>query len=422
MVRSPVKSDADQVLDGQRQQNRRGLAKYCVWKRGPQSRAQLAEALNLNLPTVSVLASGLLSSGELVEEGFSDSTGGRKAQLVDLNGDLGTVVGLTFSSRGITSATADLKGRLHNHRIFPFSPADGRQRALDTVREAIGEQVAFVDGAKSMPAPSQIGIGISGVVNRSAGVSRLFPRFEEWRDVPLREIAEKDFGVPAVVDSHLAAIALAEATFGKHRGFRNALYVQLGPGLGVGIIIGGRVYRGSQEHAGEFGHTAVVENGPVCYCGSYGCLESVASDSALVQQAEAGMREGVQTRIGEFLSEPGKVTPGAVLRAAAAGDRFAANLTGRVASLIGMGIANLVNLFGPELVILGGTMAEAGELMINPISATMAGRVLDPIGKGVEIRSSSFGNEEGIKGAVTLALEAVMTRGLSARDLAAEAF
>lgn len=409
--------DADNGEESVRKAVRKALIRYHVWKDGPLSRGRIAEILNLNLPTISYCVGELLASGDVIEEGYATSTGGRKPQLLEINAAKGTVIGVTFSSRGISSAWSDLKGSLSNIQIYPFSPAQGKAKAIETIFKAIRDQFEALTKQPGTAPVCQIGLGVSGLLNTTTGVSNVFPRFEEWVDVPLRELVEKEFKVPAVVDSHIAAIALAESMFGKYNGFENALFVQLGPGLGLGIVIGGHIYRGSKLNVGEFGHTTLTEDGgPICYCGNYGCLESIASDYALVQQAEAAIKEGVNTRIGEFAPEPGKITPGAVFRAAAEGDRFAANLVEKIGRLLGTGIANLVNLFGPEIIILGGTMSAAGDLLLNPICRTLRTKALDRMEKDVEIKTGSFGKEEAIKGATTLALYKYLTRDLG--DLA----
>jgi len=410
----------DIAESGARKQTRKALIRFHVWKDGPISRGRLAEVLRLNLPTISNCVAELTSSGDLSEEGYADSTGGRKPQLLDINPGKGAVVGLTFSSRGISSTWADLKGNTHNPKTYPFSPANGKPRALDTVFAAIAEQFRSVAEIPNAPPICQIGVGISGLVSSKKGISRSFPRFEEWADVPLRDLICERFLVPTTVDSHIAAITLAETVFGKHRGFKNALYVQLGPGLGLGIVINGQIYHGSKIGVGEFGHTTVVEDGPICYCGNYGCLEGLASDYALVQQAENAVREGVNTRIIDFSSEPGKVTTGAVFRAAQAGDRFAVNLIEKIGRLLGTSMANLMNLFGPEMIIFGGTMTDAGgDLLLNPIYNTMRTKALARMERDIEIKTSSFGREEALKGAVTLALYHHLAHGICAEgDLA----
>lgn len=418
-------NDDTAATEKRRKLVRKALVRFLVWKEGPLSRGKLARTLSLNLPTVSSCVNELVAAGELAEEGYEESTGGRKPQLLDVRPERMTVVGLTFSSRGISSAWADMKGNLNNLRIYPFQPGEGRQRALDTIHTAITEQMESAQQARGHK-PVQIGMGVSGLLDASTGVSHLFPRFDEWSDVPLGPMMTERFGVPTIVDNHIAAIALAETVFGNNRGLRNGLYIQLGPGVGAGIVIDGRIYRGSKLSVGEFGHTTVggSDLSVLCYCGNYGCLEAVAGDYALVQQAEAAIRESVKTRIPECASVPGRITPGAVFRAAQQGDRFAMNLVEKVAQLLGTGIANLVNLYGPETIILGGTMAQAGEIMLEPISRTMRKCALEPMQTGIQITRSSFGNDEAIKGAVTLALYQHLTKDLGgwlARDPLAEA-
>ncbi|MGB9691407.1 MAG: ROK family protein [Candidatus Sumerlaeaceae bacterium] len=389
----------------ERRAHRLALIRFHVWREGPVSRARIGKILGLNLPTVSNCVGELLKKGELVEEGFAESTGGRKPQLLNVNPQKASVIGVAFSTRGISSAWADLRGTLQNIHIYSFSPSEGKEKALATLREAIVDQLEAVRLAPQAGPVKQIAIGISGLVNAREGVSLGFPRFDEWVDIPLRSIFENEFGVPVVVDNHIVAVTLAESIAGQLRDFENALYVQLGPGLGVGILINERIYRGSKLNVGEFGHTTVTEHGPICYCGNYGCLESLASDYALVQQTEAALREGVKTAIPEYAPEPGKITTGAIFRAAADGDRFALNLVEKAARLIGTGIANLVNLFGPQKIIIGGTMAEAGgDMLMSALCATLSTKALDRMEKDVEIRQSSFGKEEAIRGAVTLAL------------------
>ncbi len=389
----------------ERRGHRLALIRFHVWREGPVSRARIGELLGLNLPTVSNCVGELLEKGEIIEEGYAESTGGRKPQLLSVNAKKGSVIGVTFSTRGISSAWADLRGTLNNIRIYPFSTSEGKDKALATLSQAIRDQWDAVRLSPEAGPVKQIGIGISGLVNAREGISLGFPRFDEWVDVPLRSIFEREFKVPVVVDNHIVAVTLAESIAGQLKDFENALYVQLGPGLGVGILINGRIYRGSKLNVGEFGHTTVTENGPICYCGNYGCLESLASDYALVQQTEAALREGVKTAIPDYAPEPGKITTGAIFRAAADGDRFALNLVEKAARLIGTGIANLVNLFGPQMIIIGGTMAEAGgDMLMSALCATLSTKALDRMEKDVEIRRSSFGKEEAIRGAVTLAL------------------
>lgn len=377
---------------------------FNIWKEGPISRGKLSNLMNLNLPTISYLVHDLLCSGEIIEVGFALSTGGRKAQLLDVNPNFGRVVTLEFSSKGITSATADLKGRIYNERFNVFSPRDGKNRAIEQIYQAIGHQISYIRRDEKQEA-KKIGVGISGLVDEDRGISVGFPRFDEWVEVPLKQLLEKKYGVSTIVENHICATTLAENIFGKYKEFRNVLYFHLGPGLGLGIIINGNVYKGSKFNVGEFGHTTIVENGPICYCGNYGCLETLASDYALIGQAEAALREGVNSRISDFMGKDKNLTAQAIFSAAADGDRLAYQLVEKAGQYLGTGIANLINILAPEVLILGGTMANAGDgLLIQPICRTLKSKALQRLEKDIQIKLSSFGKQEGVIGAATLAL------------------
>jgi len=381
---------------------------FQIWKTGPASRADLSRSLHLSLPTIANIITELQQKGLIADGMTSPSTGGRKAQLVDIRADLGTVIGVSFTSRGISAATGNMKGGLRHIRHYDFSVGQGRDAALQTISRAIEDQL------KENPAkPRQVGLVVSGLIDRERGVSLGFPRFEGWVDVPLVKLIEEKFDIPAVLDNHIAGTTLAELLFGQYRGFNNALYVQLGPGLGMGIVINGELYRGSSRNVGEFGHVSMrEEGGPLCYCGNYGCLESMAGDHALVQQAQAGLNEGVQTRVADLAAAAGHLSIREVFKAAAEGDRFALNLVERAARLIGTGIANVTNILAPDIIVLGGTMTGAGDLLLDSICKTLPTKALNRVEKHVQICPGSFGRDETIAGAVATALYHHFSQGI----------
>ncbi len=385
-------------------ESRRASILYELWKEGPISRGALAERMGLNLPTVSAIVQELIKSGELIEEGFATSTGGRKAQLLDVNPKQGGVVAIEFSSRGILSASSDMKGRLHNHVIRPFNAAQmGKEATLEAIIEAIEDQKMFLKEDEGLEM-ARIGVVLSGLINEDAGISISFPRFEEWQNVNIVDILSKKFGIPVDLSSHVIGTTLAESIFGRFRETKNFLYVHLGPGLAIGLVVDGYVYRGTKATVGEFGHLTIDDNGPICYCGNYGCLETLASDWALVQQAESAIKEGVQTHIPEHVDDSGVITPAAIFSAAEMGDRLAGNMIDKAGHYIGTGLAGVVNLLAPEAIVFGGSMSDDGERLIKAIMHTIKRRALEALEDDIQVDLGTFGLQAGVFGAVAIAL------------------
>lgn len=383
--------------------NRQADVLYQLWKEGPISRGALADLMGLNLPTVSAVVQDLIRSGEVIEEGFATSTGGRKAQLLDVNPKRGGIVAVEFSSRGILSASSDMKGRLNNHVIRGFNPSLGKDGTIQAIIDAIEDQKQFLKEDEGLEL-SRIGLVVSGLIDQANGVSVSFPRFEEWNQVPIVSILSKHFGVPVNLASHVIGTTLAESIFGRFKETGSFLYVHLGPGLALGMVFDGIVYQGLKTTVGEFGHLTVDDNGPICYCGNYGCLETVASDWALVQQAQQAIGEGVQTHIPEHVDDSGLITPMAIFQAAEMGDRLASNMIDKAGHSIGTVLAGIVNLLAPQAIVYGGSMVEDGERLIKAIQHTIKRRALEALEKDIQADLGSFGLQAGVCGAVAIAL------------------
>jgi len=376
---------------------------YLVWRFGPISRSELAFKMNLNLPTISNLVNELIDLGKLIEQGHADSTGGRKPQLLEINTNDSSVIAVYVSSKSITSVLSNMKGNWGEREVINISQPYTVDDILSKLMEIFEKQIS-----KSQSSGKQIkraGIAISGIVDSINGISMKFPRCDEWSEIPLKKMVEEKFGITTIVENNIRAIGLAENLLGKYKEYKNILYINLGPGIGMGIIINGNLYKGSNLNAGEFGHITIVEDGPLCYCGNNGCLESVASDYAMVDIASNAIKQGVSTKITSFISgNDEEITAEAIFKASKLGDRFAYNLIEKSTHYIGTGIANLLNLFGSELIILGGDMASFEDQILEPINRTIRQRALERIADNAKIVFSSFGKDEGVMGAVVLAL------------------
>lgn len=387
-----------------------------IFRSGSIERNVLAQKLRLSPIIVAQILQKLIQQEKIKIIGKGKSSGGRKPEVFSLNPQWGKVIALTFTSQGIQSAGANPQAALENVQAYEFSPDFSRSQTLDVIYRAISEQIIYLH--KQNQQIFRIGIAISGQVDERLGISLNFPRYEQWQDVPLRSLMEKKFSLPISVANHVTATTLAENLLGKYTETKDVLYFHLGHGLGLGIIAGGEVYRGSRLNVGEFGHTTVgSENNWICYCGSYGCLEGIASAEAIQRQFVQALREGAGSsllaqnlrpeekgleKVG-FQLTSNKPSVGEIFKAAASGDRLAYQIVARAARYLGTGIANMVNIFSPQLIILGGMMAEESDLLIDLVKQNLKARALQKIGEELEVVRSSFGKNEGIMGAACLA-------------------
>ena len=337
------------------------------------SRGDLAARLSAAAPTVSNLVRELIDLGLVVEDGYLQSAGGRRPAVLKLRPDYAHAMGVEVTSRGVCAVMADLAGNLRAERAALSPQPRTKDEVLDALFRTVDELVRMAEG----PAAVGMGIGISGLVSRDGRVSREFPHAVGWKDVPVAQLIEQRFGMTPLMDNDVHAAALGELRFAGWHDTQNAVYLQLGRGIAVGLITGGRVHRGASGNAGEFGHIAVREDGPICYCGNRGCLETLASPPALEAQCVEALQRGVRSVLSDAPDADGtRVTIRQIFEAARANDRLACNLLEEAGRAIGTGLANLVNVYNPGLVILGGELAEDDCPLVEIIERTLRGRVL----------------------------------------------
>jgi len=252
---------------------------------------------------------------------------------------------------------------------------------------------------------SAIGIACGGPLDRKTGVLHKVPNLPGWEGICLTKVFSEEFGVPAYLDNDATAAALGEAMFGAGRGVDHFVYFTISTGIGGGIIIDGKPYRGCGENAGEFGHTKIVPDGPPCNCGDRGCLESLASGTAIARIAREGLQSGAQSVIREWMCSPEDVTAELVARAAAQADPFAREIWSQAMRYLGLGIANVVNVLNPRLVILGGGVTKAGDLLFAPVREVVRERAMKALSCEVEIVPAANGDLVGLMGAFAVAME-----------------
>lgn len=379
----------------------RNIVLNLIKSRGPISRTHIARLSGLSLATISGITADFIESGLVHEMGKGESTGGRRPVLLRLNHGAGFVVGVKLMEHAITNALTDLDATVLHHRVTPLPTLKGGQTDPETILPVLIKAIeaTIAESGVDRQRVLGIGIGMAGLVNGETGVCRYSPFFG-WRDVQIAAPITAHFGLPVYLENDVNTLTIAEQWFGHGHGVDHFVVVTVGRGVGAGIVANGQFYRGALGGAGELGHITLVEDGPPCDCGKRGCLEALASDPAVVRQAKAAIALGERTGLAEI--EP--LTLDAIVEAADAGDELARRLLADSGRWLGMGIATLVNILNPQLVIVGGEGVRAGEWRFGPMREAIRQHAFDGLADELEIVIEPSGDETWARGAACVVL------------------
>jgi len=284
------------------------------------------------------------------------------------------------------------------------------QRGVEAVIERVARcvQDAVDEADLNLKQVAGVGVGAPGAVNSDSGSVIFAPNMEGWKDVPLKKQLEKHLGIPVFVENDCNIAALGVHVTELKSKPRNLVGIFVGTGIGGGIIINGDLYSGFNHTAGEIGHMVLDVSGPKCGCGNKGCFEALASRTAIFQQIKAGIKDGEKTILTEMLgNDLADLRSGDLRKAIRRGDKFVEKIVEGAAEYIGIGIANLVNILGPEVVVVGGGVIEALEdEMMSVIVETAQDYAMPGTMKDVEIVASKLGDSAGITGGAVLARRA----------------
>ncbi|HWH10923.1 MAG TPA: ROK family protein [Solirubrobacteraceae bacterium] len=315
----------------------------------------------------------------------------------------GRVIGVDLGGTKILAGLLDGELGVH-HRARRTTPTDDVDALLDAVTDVVEEVRAAAGGEIRA-----VGFGIPCVIDGGrAAVSVHLP----LTDFPFAEVMSQRLGLAAFVDNDANLALLAEHRAGAAVGVRDAVMLTLGTGIGGGLLVDGRIYRGSRGGAGELGHMVVWADGPACGpgCPSRGCLESVASGTALVREARRLATDRPDSGLGRALDGGTPITGALVTELAEQGDPAALDALDAVGRWLGVGIANIANIFNPELVVIGGGVIAAGELVLGPAREVLAQRALAPAARAARVAAAHFGADSGMLGAAVLAFESINRR------------
>jgi len=367
------------------------------------SKIGLARELEISPTTVGSLIEGLVRDRLVVAGGLEPSMGGRPPERLSLDADGPLALGVDLGETAARFGLLDLTGRLVATETLPFS-----RRSRDG---GVDAQIVS-DGITALLAETGlghriagIGIAVPGLVDREAGAVRYAANLG-WEDVALGERLTVEFDRPVLLDRNTNAALLAEEWWGTAAHDDPAIFVTLGSGIGAAIRVDGAFVRGASGAPGEFGHIQVVADGPECRCGQRGCLEALASSAAVQRSYQRLASASLDGGISE------------IVRAARAGDSLALHVLDEAARHLGIGIATIVNLFNPSVVILGGELMEAEDLILARIDAHVRARSLKVSSAALRLVSSSFPEDAALIGAATTAFDALFTSALPDRPAA----
>lgn len=320
----------------------------------------------------------------------------------DNAGDL--ILGVDLGGTKILTAVANSQGKMlsRDHSITPAQK--GHKAVIQSILESVHRALGRADVAISDLIV--VGVGAPGLLNPETGILFTSPNLPGWRDVPLRDIIQEKLGKKTFLINDANAAALGEFYFGAARGARNFIYITISTGIGGGIVIDGKIYSGAIGAAGEVGHMTVDDDGPICNCGNRGCWETLASGTALAREARHRIEEGVRTSILEYADgDVEKVNPQVINSAARQGDSLAKELIGRTGYYVGVGLANLVNIFNPELIVIGGGLSNIGDMLFEPAFKVAGERAYKEAFQAVRFASAELGRNSGVLGAAAFALQ-----------------
>jgi glucokinase-like ROK family protein len=369
------------------------------------SRVELSKLSGLSSAAITGVVGGLIHKGFLTEERSVTKTIGRKRVALSLRPSLGSVVGIDLGTFNLRIVVTDLNGEILSKCEVKTEMWRGREEVLKRcfmlVRETLSQASA---GAANVLG---IGVAFSGVIDVRNGYILSYPRLgqvEQWRNVPLKKIIEDEFGVPCLLEDSVRAVATSEKCLGAGQGLRDFVYVDVGVGVGASIFIDGQIYRGFNGSAGEFGHMTVDEDGPLCCCGSNGCLEAVATCTTIIETVRIAIEKGVASKTLELAgSDPSAMTIEIIAQAAEQNDSLAYRALSEAASHIGAAAADLVNLLNPQAIIFGGALfRSAPNLLLEQVRRVVRHRAMEKSANDVSLLVSPLLSDAGSRGMARL--------------------
>ncbi|MDO4345184.1 MAG: ROK family transcriptional regulator [Eubacteriales bacterium] len=355
-----------------------------LWKNSPISRSNLAKLTGLNKATITNLVKELDEEGYIAEVGRQSSRVGRASDLIMFNDEIGMCCGVAISTYNIRVILCDAYARTLWRSDWAFERSGQPQTIMERIASEIKKGIDEIDGSKKRKLRG-IGIGLPSLVERESGVMYGTPNIVNWSNIPVKDFFARRFQVPVFLDTISNNAVIGEKWFGAAQNDDNVIYLSIGQGIGAGILTNGRLYSGAGGYAGDISHMVIDPSGPVCPCGKRGCWEVMGTTYTLMPQTIDELTEKADMR-----------------------DIHAIEVLGSIGRSIGIGVANLVRVLNPSLVLIGGSMARAGKWIMNPCVNQMKTELWTYVFDGMNVRFSELGDDSGVIGSATRVIEAML--------------
>lgn len=356
----------------------------------PISRAQIAKETGLTPPTVSSIVKELIEQGLVRESMLGHSSGGRKPTMLHINANAFYVIGVDAGPETVECILTDLTGVILHRTSSFLKKSISNEQFISILKENIHTILQFSE----VPQDKIIGIGVAmhGVVDVETGTSLVAPILN-LRNIPIKDALEEEFNLTIKVENDARAMALGESWFGGHGDVDSMVAVNIGRGVGAGVVINGKLFHGAQGIAGEVGHMTIDINGETCECGNQGCLQTFVSGAAIAERAGKQIKESTHSLTGKEIFE-----------LALKGNQSCMDLLHETGRLIGIGLTNLIHLVNPRKVVLGGGVMKSERFIMPVLLETIQQRALTAEAKQTNVTVTRLGDEATLLGAVSLLL------------------
>ncbi len=368
--------------------------------------ADLCTPVNVSIPTMTRLMHELINENWVIELGAGESRGGRKPVFYGLNPFIRFIIGIEITRKYTRINIFDLANRPVGDTLHLDLELDNTPEMLKVLRQQLD---IFIE-KNDIDRKSILGAGISlpGLLDKKTNINYSYP---ELGQAPLDFKFSELLEIPSFIEHDTKAIALGESWFGLAKNKSNVLCLNVGPGIGLGMIINGELYQGASGFSGEFGHIQMVPGGELCDCGKIGCLETVASGSAIVAKAKRKINEGTNSIIKKLVDgDTGAIKLPLIIQAAHQGDQFAIELIEESGGYLARGIAILIHLLNPEMIIIGGDLAGAENLLADPIQQKLNKYTLNRIRQDADIVVSELKDKAGLLGTIPVVMNNIFSQ------------